>query len=170
MSCNYSGDQHWVACERRRISAEYVRVRGLTLINTILPPPPQKKNCLERNIIPCTFNMIICTGCIKIKGKKNKKNHESSFRQWNHQIVILSHKSYAISFQRKRKIKVTKYDLTRTRIWNLLLRSQTAYPLGHEAEIGRIERPVSVNPGFRFFSIFLYLHSYALYNSPLAPR
>ena len=72
MSCNCSGDQHWVACECTCTSAEYVRVRGLTLINTS-PPPPKKKDCLEGNIIPCTFKMIICTRCWNIRGKEIRK-------------------------------------------------------------------------------------------------
>ena len=39
-------------------------------------------------------------------------------------------------FKKNERFKLKKYDPARTRTWNLLIRSQTPYPLGHEAETG----------------------------------
>ena len=39
-------------------------------------------------------------------------------------------------FKQNERFKLKKYDPARTRTWNLLIRSQTPYPLGHEADIG----------------------------------
>ena len=39
------------------------------------------------------------------------------------------------SFKQNERTKCKKYDPARTRTWNLLIRSQTPYPLGHEADI-----------------------------------
>ena len=41
-------------------------------------------------------------------------------------------------FKQNERFKLKKYDPARTRTWNLLIRSQTPYPLGHEADIGFI--------------------------------
>ena len=38
-------------------------------------------------------------------------------------------------FKQNERTKCKKYDPARTRTWNLLIRSQTPYPLGHEADI-----------------------------------
>ena len=38
-------------------------------------------------------------------------------------------------FKENERTKCEKYDPARTRTWNLLIRSQTPYPLGHEADI-----------------------------------
>ena len=38
-------------------------------------------------------------------------------------------------FKQNERIRCKKYDPARTRTWNLLIRSQTPYPLGHEADI-----------------------------------
>ena len=38
-------------------------------------------------------------------------------------------------FKQNKRFKLKKYDPARTRTWNLLIRSQTPYPLGHEADI-----------------------------------
>ena len=38
-------------------------------------------------------------------------------------------------FKQNERTKCKKYDPARTRTWNLLIRSQTPYPLGHEAHI-----------------------------------
>ena len=37
-------------------------------------------------------------------------------------------------FKQNERIRCKKYDPARTRTWNLLIRSQTPYPLGHEAD------------------------------------
>ena len=42
-------------------------------------------------------------------------------------------------FKQNERTRCKKYDPARTRTWNLLIRSQTPYPLGHEAEIGQDE-------------------------------
>ena len=42
-------------------------------------------------------------------------------------------------FKQNERFKLKRYDPARTRTWNLLIRSQTPYPLGHEAEIGQDE-------------------------------
>ena len=39
------------------------------------------------------------------------------------------------SFKQNERTKCEKNDPARTRTWNLLIRSQTPYPLGHEADI-----------------------------------
>ena len=36
-------------------------------------------------------------------------------------------------FKQNERTRCKKYDPARTRTWNLLIRSQTPYPLGHEA-------------------------------------
>ena len=38
-------------------------------------------------------------------------------------------------FKQNERTKCKKHDPARTRTWNLLIRSQTPYPLGHEADI-----------------------------------
>ena len=38
-------------------------------------------------------------------------------------------------FKQNKRFRLKKYDPARTRTWNLLIRSQRPYPLGHEAEI-----------------------------------
>ena len=38
-------------------------------------------------------------------------------------------------FKQNERIRCKKYDPARTRTWNLLIRSQTPYPLGHEADM-----------------------------------
>ena len=38
-------------------------------------------------------------------------------------------------FKQNERTRCKKYDPARTRTWNLLIRSQTPYPLGHEADI-----------------------------------
>ena len=135
MSYNCSDDQHWVACECTCTFAEYVRVRGLTLINTIPAPPPPKKDCLEGNIIPCTFKMIICTRCWNIRGKEIRETARVlRFNQITKLLLYLT-KVMRFDFKQNERFKLKKYDPARTRTWNLLIRSQTPYPLGHEADI-----------------------------------
>ena len=43
------------------------------------------------------------------------------------------------SLKQNERTKCEKNDPARTRTWNLLIRSQTPYPLGHEADIVYIE-------------------------------
>ena len=38
------------------------------------------------------------------------------------------------SLKQNERTKCEKHDPARTRTWNLLIRSQTPYPLGHEAD------------------------------------
>ena len=45
----------------------------------------------------------------------------------------LSHKVMR-SLKQNERTKCEKHDPARTRTWNLLIRSQTPYPLGHEAD------------------------------------
>ena len=47
---------------------------------------------------------------------------------------FLSQKGYEL-FEQNKRTKCKKYDPARTQTWNLLIRSQTPYPLGHEADI-----------------------------------
>ena len=134
MSCNCSGDQHWVACECTCTFAA-VSPRSRVNIDQHYPPPP-KKNCLEGNIIPCTFKMIICTRCWNIRGKEIRKTARVlHFNQITKLLLYLT-KVMRFDFKQNERFKLKKYDPARTRTWNLLIRSQTPYPLGHEADIG----------------------------------
>lgn len=50
-------------------------------------------------------------------------------------LLVLSKKKYVVFFQQDPFYSFKKHeDPARTRTWNLLIRSQTPYPLGHEAE------------------------------------
>ena len=70
---------------------------------------------------------------------------EKEKKQWKSREFFISIKAqnYSIfylikvmrSFKQNERTKCKKYDPARTRTWNLLIRSQTPYPLGHEADI-----------------------------------
>ena len=60
--------QWWPAQSSLRTQTYFCRIRPRSRTNIDQHYP--KENCLEGNIIPCTFNMIICTSCIKIKRKE----------------------------------------------------------------------------------------------------
>ena len=92
------------------------------------PPPPAKKNCLEGNIIPCTFKMMICTRCWNIKGKEIRKiARVLHFNQITKLLLYLT-KFMRFYFKQNERFKFKKYDRARNRTWNLLIRSQTPYP------------------------------------------
>ena len=98
-----------------------------------------KKNCLEGNIIPCTFKMIILTSSRKIKGKEIRKVARVLYFNEITKLLFYLTRVMGYYFKQNERFKLKKYDPARTRTWNLLIRSQTPYPLGHEADIAYTE-------------------------------
>ena len=94
-----------------------------------------KKNCLEGNIIPCTFKMIILTSSRKIKGKEIRTIARVLYFNEITKLLFYLTRVMRYYFKQNERFKLKKYDPARTRTWNLLIRSQTPYPLGHEADI-----------------------------------
>ena len=78
----------------------------------------------------------MCTSCRNIKAKEIRKiARVLRFNEITKFLFYLT-KVMRYYFKQNERFKLKKYDHARTRTWNLLIRSQTPYPLGHETEIG----------------------------------
>ena len=117
---------------RKQTYLRRIRPRSRANIDEHCP----QKNCLRGKIISCAFKIIMCTSCRNIKAKEIRKiARVLRFNEITKFLFYLT-KVMRYYFKQNERFKLKKYDHARTRTWNLLIRSQTPYPLGHETEIG----------------------------------
>ena len=134
--------QWWPTLSSLRMHLYFRRISprsGVNIDQHYPPLPPKKKTALRVTsflVLLKWYKMIICTRCWNIRGKEIRKTARVlHFNQITKLLLYLT-KVMRFDFKQNERFKLKKYDPARTRTWNLLIRSQTPYPLGHEADIG----------------------------------
>ena len=120
--------QWWPTLSSLRMHLYFRRIRPRSRVNIDqhYPPPPKKKTALR---------VTSSSRCWNIRGKEIRETAKVLLFNQITKLLLYLTKVMRFYFKQNERFKLKKYERARTRIWNLLIRSQTPYQLGHEADI-----------------------------------